>query len=454
MNRIIRCIFCLIGVLAAFSGSNSQDSTDSKSVAIVYKLNIKDDIGPGIWRQTMQAFAEADEVNADYILIHMNTYGGTVIHADSIRTRILNTKTPIFVFIDNNAASAGALISIACDSIYMRPGANIGATTVVNQEGAAMPDKYQSYMRSTMRSTAEATNRNPDIAEAMVDERIKIAGVSDSGKVLTFTTKEAIANNYCEGQAESIEEVLQLAGITDYKIIEYKPTQLEKIINTLVNPVLSGILIMIIIGGIYFELQTPGIGFPLAAAIIAAILYFAPLYLEGLANNWEILLFISGLILIGLEVFVIPGFGVAGILGIILTITGLALSMVDNIGFDFTFTHSDTLIRAFIIVLTSLILSISAAVLLGAKLVTSSAFNRLILQKTQDSSDGYIGVDNREQELIGKNGKALTILRLAGKVTIDGDIYDAVAETGYIEEGEDVTVIKFETTQLFVRKTQ
>jgi membrane-bound serine protease (ClpP class) len=384
----------------------------------------------------------------------MNTYGGTVIHADSIRTRILNTKTPVFVFIDNNAASAGALISIACDSIYMRPGANIGATTVVNQEGAAMPDKYQSYMRSTMRSTAEATNRNPDIAEAMVDERIKIAGVSDSGKVLTFTTKEAIANNYCEGQAESIEEVLQLAGITDYKIIEYKPTQLEKIINTLVNPVLSGILIMIIIGGIYFELQTPGIGFPLAAAIIAAILYFAPLYLEGLANNWEILLFIAGLILIGLEVFVIPGFGVAGILGIILTITGLALSMVDNIGFDFTFTHSGTLIRAFIIVLTSLILSISAAVLLGAKLVTSSAFNRLILQKTQDSSDGYIGVDNREQELIGKNGKALTILRPAGKVTIDGDIYDAVAETGYIEEGEEVTVIKFETTQLFVRKTQ
>lgn len=453
MNWIVRYIFCAIGILLAHNGTNSQDSAEFEAKTVVYKFNIKEDIGPGIWRQTMQAFAEADKANADYILIHMNTYGGTVIHADSIRTRILNTKTPVFVFIDNNAASAGALISIACDSIYMRPGANIGATTVVNQEGKAMPDKYQSYMRSTMRSTAEATNRDPDIAEAMVDERIKVDGISDSGEVLTFTTKEAIANNYCEGQAESIEEVLRLAGITEYKIIEYKPTQLQKIINILVNPVLSGILIMIIIGGIYFELQTPGIGFPIAAAIIAAILYFAPLYLEGMADNWEILLFISGLILLGVEVFVIPGFGVAGILGIICTITGLALSMVDNIGFDFTFTHGDALIRAFIIVFTALILSITTAVLLGARLVTSSAFNRLVLQKTQDSSEGYVGVNVKEAKLVGKNGKALTIMRPAGKVTIDGDIYDAVAETGYIEEGEEVTVIKFETTQLFVRKT-
>ncbi|PCH93390.1 MAG: serine protease [Bacteroidetes bacterium] len=453
VNGIVKFLLCLIGVLAVYSGSSSQHPEAQESKTIVYKFNIKEDIGPGIWRQTLQAFAEAEEANADYIIIHMNTYGGTVVHADSIRTKILNTKTPIFVFIDNNAASAGALISIACDSIYMRRGANIGASTVVNQEGTAMPDKYQSYMRSTMRSTAEATNRNPDIAEAMVDERIKLSGISDSGKVLTFTTKEAIANNYCEGEAESIEKVLQLAGITEYKIIEYKPTQLEKIIGILVNPVLSGILIMIIIGGIYFELQTPGIGFPLAASIIAAVLYFAPLYLEGLANNWEILLFVSGLILIALEVFVIPGFGIAGVLGIIFTITGLSLSMVDNVGFDFTFTHTGTIIRAFIIVLGALVLSITSAVLLGAKLVTSPVFSNLILQATQDSNDGYIGVDNKEKELVGKTGKATTILRPAGKVKIENDIYDAVAETGYIDEGEEVLVIKFETSQLFVRKS-
>ena len=161
-----------------------------------------------------------------------------------------------------------------------------------------MPDKYQSYMRSMMRSTAEAKNRDPEIAQAMVDERVYIPGISDSGEVLTFTTSEAIEHRFCEGEAESIEEVLEMAGIKDYDLIKHELSATDKIIGWLIHPVVSGILIMIIIGGIYFELQTPGVGFPIAAAIIAALLYFAPLYLEGLANNWEILIFVVGLILI------------------------------------------------------------------------------------------------------------------------------------------------------------
>src|SRR5665648_717036 len=123
---------------------------------LVYVFPIKENIGPGIWRQTIKAFAEAESLKADIIVLHMNTYGGTVLDADSMRTKVLNSQIPVYVFIDNNASSAGALISIACDSIYMRKGANMGAATVVNATGQAMPDKYQSYMRSIMRSTAEA----------------------------------------------------------------------------------------------------------------------------------------------------------------------------------------------------------------------------------------------------------------------------------------------------------
>jgi membrane-bound serine protease (ClpP class) len=218
--------------------------------------------------------------------------------ADSIRTAILKSDIPVYVFIDNNAASAGALISISCDSIYMNPGANIGAATVVDQSGKPLPDKYQSYMRSMMRSTAEASGRDPDIAQAMVDPRIRIyiEGISDTGQVLTFTAKEALKHNFCEGIAESIEEVMELANIKEYTIIEQKLTATDKIIKFLINPFVSGILIMIIIGGIYFELQTPGIGFPIAASAIAAIIYFAPLYIEGLAEHWEIVIFIVGVI--------------------------------------------------------------------------------------------------------------------------------------------------------------
>jgi len=134
---------------------------------------------------------------------------------------------------------------------------------------------------------------------------------------------------------ENIKEVMKQAGIKDYEIREFIMTPMEKIIGFLASPAISGFLIMIIIGGIYFELRTPGVGFPSAAAILAAIIYFAPLYLEGLAQHWEIILFIVGLILIAVEIFAIPGFGVAGVSGILLVITGLTLSMVDNVVFKF-----------------------------------------------------------------------------------------------------------------------
>jgi len=303
-----------------------------------------------------------EEWEADVILIHMNTYGGLVDMADSIRTKILNSPIPYWVFIDNNAASAGALISIACDSIFMRPGGNMGAATVVNQTGEQQPDKYQSYMRSTMRSTAEAKGkdtvlingeevytwrRNPFIAEAMVDPALFVAHVSDTGKVLTFTPSEAINWGFCEGEAESLEDVLQRTGIRHYELKPYKESLLDKIFGLLLSPAVQGVLILLIVGGIYFELQSPGVGFPLMASAAAALLYFAPLYLEGLAANWEVIIFIAGIVLVLVEIFAIPGFGVAGISGIILLISGLALSLVDNVVFDFSNVPFIELFKAF-----------------------------------------------------------------------------------------------------------
>jgi membrane-bound serine protease (ClpP class) len=399
----------------------------------------------------------------------MNTYGGTVVDADSIRTKILESKIPVFVFIDNNAASAGALISIACDSIYMRPGSSIGAATVVNQTGEAMPDKYQSYMRSTMRATAEAHGkdtiitdnetiirwrRDPQIAEAMVDPSVFIEGIIDTGKVLTFTPSEAIENGYCEGTAENVDEVLRKVGIENYIIIEYQPTFIEKIIGWLVHPIVSGILIMAIIGGIYFEMQSPGIGFPLGIAILAAIAYFAPLYLEGLAANWEIVVFIVGIILVAIEIFVIPGFGVAGILGIIFIFTGLVLSLIDNINFDFEHVQMEGVGVAVTTVVLGVFGGFVLSLYLSNKLFSakSGLFKNMALNTVQNVDDGFISVDTLLFDLKGKTGVASTVLRPGGKVEIDGDVYDAVAENGYIEKGEKISVIKVESAQLYVEK--
>ncbi len=424
----------------------------SDSLKVVYKIDVREEIGPGIARKMSAALDEAQKVGADLVILHMNTYGGLLDAADSIRTRLLNLPIPVISFIDNNAASAGALISIACNRIYMRSGSSIGAATVVDQSAQALPDKYQSYMRSMMRSTAEKRGRDPKIAEAMVDPRTYIPGVNDSGKVLTFTTSEAIKNGYCEGQAESIEEVLKLEKIDHYTLKTYTPSLVEKIISLLINPAVSGILLLILLGGIYFELQTPGVGFPLLAAIVAGILYFAPLYLEGLAANWEILMAIIGFILLAVEILIIPGFGVTGISGIILIITSFAFSMVGNDGLNFDGIPQIEIVRSFAIVMISLFCSIIVSYFLGKRLIKTNRFGRMVLQGTMNAAEGYNSSDVSLAPLVGSAGLTQSFLRPSGKITISDQSYSANAESGYIESGKEIVVTRFDGLILWVKE--
>lgn len=434
---------------------------------LVYIVDIKDEIGPEIWRLVRKSFDRADKADARYILIHMNTYGGMVVYADSLRSLILNSKKPVWVFIDNNAASAGALIAIACDRIYMREGANIGAATVVNQSGEAMPDKYQSYMRSMIRATAQAQGkdtivrgrdtiyrwkRDPHIAEAMVDESIYIEGVSDSGKIVTFTPAEALEYGFCDGIAGSVEEVLSQEHVENYVIESYIPSAMDRVIGFLINPIVQGLLIMLIVGGIYFELQTPGVGFPLIAALTACLLYFAPLYLEGLAGNWEIAVFILGVVLLLLEIFVIPGFGVAGVSGIVLIVTALVFAGIDKVSFEFAGDFVQAIIRSLFLVVSSAVIALFISMWLGTKLLGSRRW-AFALHAEQRPEEGYVGVDMQAQQEIGKVGKAVTDLRPAGKVEVRGEIFDAVSLLGdYIEKDCEVTVKKYQAGQLYVVK--
>ena len=385
----------------------------------------------------------------------MNTFGGTLKEANEIRTMLLECPTPTMVYININAASAGALISIACDSIYMNPAATIGAATVVDAQGEVQADKYQSYMRAMMRATAEATGRDPHIAEAMVDERISIKGISDSGKVLTFTASEALQHHYCQGIYPDAETALQSLGLDQSRQVKQELKATDKIIHFLVNPFVSGILIMMIIGGIYFELQTPGIGFALGVAVLGCLLYFAPHYLEGLASHWEILIFLVGLVLIVLEIFVIPGFGVAGISGIFLVCAGLTLALVDNWGLNFSLVNPLKLLEAAAVVVVSTVLTL----IIGYKL-SLRLFGRrvrgyaLALDSEQKKEDGFVSVAGLSdyQSLVGREAIAESVLRPAGKINIDGELYDATSESGFIEKGSKVKTQRFENAQFFVRK--
>jgi membrane-bound serine protease (ClpP class) len=417
----------------------------------VMVMDIKATIDPRMARYVKLALEHAEKTNAGLIIIEMDTFGGALDDAKAIVDMLMNEKRPVWVFINSDAASAGALISIACDSIYMAPGATIGAATVVDATGGAAPDKYQSYMRSIMRSTAEENGRDPKIAEGMVDENVVIDSVKQAGKVITFTTSEAIANGYCEGKVESIDEILKKNNITSYELDRFALGATEKIIAFFLNPFISGLLILVIIGGIYFELQTPGIGFPLFAAIVALVFYLVPYYLNGLAEYWEIITLFAGIVLLIVEIFVLPGFGIAGIAGITLTVLSLVLIMLNNDFFNFEFVPLGDIVVAVFATMGG----ISGGALLlffgGARLSKTRAFQKIALVDTQDKAQGYT-VNTLTDTMVGKKGTAYTVLRPGGKVMIDDQIYDAFTRGDYVEKGEPIEVIGNEGITLKVKR--
>jgi len=444
-------VLALLVFLSVLQTTNAQNS------GVVY-VKLQEEIAPSASRLIRKALDKATEENAEAVLIEMDTYGGLLVDADSIRKSILDHPQPVVVFINKNAGSAGALISLACDKIYMAPGATIGSSTVVNGNGEVLPDKYQSYMRSIMRSTAESHGqdtmvdangdttcrykRDPRIAEAMVDDRIAIPGLIDSGKIVAFTTSEAIENRYCEGEAKSKDDVLKAIDLEDAKIIPVVKSSLDKVIGFLAKPALQGTLLVIIFWGIFFEIRTPGIGFPLAAAVGAALLYFAPLYLDGLAANWEILMFLVGLILIGLEIFVIPGFGVAGISGILLTLGSLILSLIRNVDFDFSTSSELEISNALTVVLFAMVGFIIGLVLFGRGMSSSPLFKRLILSTTLEDAKAGIHIPERDNfDLMHKSGVAHTDIRPMGKAKIEGEIIDVKSMGQFIPKGSPVRVI-------------
>lgn len=436
-------------------GKKLADNHSDNSTRKIFYFKIDDNISRPSQRKLDKAIEQATAQNADILFMELNTFGGELDAADKMRTALLECPIPTIVFINKNAASAGALISIACDSIYMAPGSSIGAASVVDQTGQVLPDKYQSYMRSLMRSTAEMNGRNPDIAQAMVDPDVEIPGVSEKGKVLTFTTSEAIENGFCNAEADDMDEVLKLADISSYNIEYQKDTWIDKIISFLINPIVSGILIMFIIGGIYFEMQAPGIGFALLVSAVAALLYFAPHYLEGLAAHWEILVFLVGLGLLLLEIFVVPGFGVTGISGIILMVAALVLTMTFNIGFDFSFSAPELFIKYLFLVIAACFAGFLLSLWLGKKLITADTrYGSLALKTNMDADKGFVAQDMNLTQYVGKQGIASTLLRPVGKVEIDGEYLDATSEVGFIDKGEEIVVTRFENAQLFVKKVQ
>jgi len=440
MKRLLTILSTLLISVSAFC---------SDSLAVFYRIRLDQDIDPSSQRLVTLGLEKARAAEADYVLLDLNTYGGAVNAADSIRSAILRYEKPVVAFVNMQAASAGALISIACDSIYMKTGSSIGAATVVSQTGDVMPDKYQSFMRGMMRSTAQANGRDPKVAESM----------TDTANVLSMTPTEAIAVGYCEGICETEYEVAEkVAGGSEFiiKNMEDDMTWLDRLIQFLLNPLLQSIFMMMIVGGIFVEIRTPGIGLPLITALVGALLYFAPGYLGHLVESWEIILFVVGVVLIGVEIFVLPGFGVCGITGIIAVVVSLAFAMVDNaelFHWDGTL-NLQPVIQPLGIVILSATAAIFGSVWLVKILYPTRSFDHIALRQEMRAQEGFTGVVSGLESLVGETVTVFTDLRPGGKVmTSDGKIIEATLKYGgFSSKGDTLKVISAEQGRLYCEK--
>ena len=433
--KYIRVVFLVIVAL-------SQSFSQTKKV---YYAKIDDEIDLAMAPYVNRVVNEANENEADAIIFKINTFGGRVDAATQIKDAIISSNAVTIAFINNRAISAGALIALSCVKIAMVPGSSIGAATVVDQTGQKVGEKYQSYMRSEMRSTAERNGRRTDIAQGMVDERIIVEGLVDSTQLITLTSSEALKYKIADTVVTDINELFTAFDLEGAQIISVSTNWAEEVVKFLNNPIVSTILIMIGFFGLMAEIKTPGWGLPGTAGIIALILFFGSSYILELASIVEILLFIIGIILIALEIFVIPGFGVAGISGIILVIASLFLSLTGGLPFFDLSIVGKAIIQLAVALGGAFIL-----ILLIAKfLPKSTLFNRLVLAEEERADKGFVSYPSAK-ELIDSEGVALTDLRPAGSAEINSKRYDVVADWQYIEKGKKVKVIRVEGIKVVV----
>ncbi|GIK21204.1 MAG: nodulation protein NfeD [Ignavibacteriales bacterium] len=412
---------------------------------LVYLADIDGEIDLGLAPYITRVVREAEKNNASAIIFKINTFGGRVDAATQIKDAILSSKILTIGFINNRAISAGALIALSCNKIVMVPGSSIGAATVVDQSGEKVGEKYQSYMRSEMRSTAERNGRRTDIAEGMVDERVVIEGLTDSTHLITLTSEEAYKYKIADTLITDYRNVLTAFNLKNAEIVQVSSNWAEEVVRFLNNPIISSILIMIGFFGLMAEIKTPGWGLPGTAGLIALILFFGSSYILQLASMLEILLFVLGLVLLLAEIFIIPGFGVTGVSGIALILVSIFLALL---GSD-PFLDMKTVSMAIIQLSVSLVAALTGLFLLAKFLPKSTAFSRLVLAETQTADKGFVSFPS-DTNLIGKTGIAYTTLRPGGTALIDDRKVDVVADSEYIEKDKKIKVIRVEGIKVVV----
>ncbi len=472
--RAIGLLLATMFLLGLPGTTSAQD--DAADEGPVYRMGITGVIDLGLAPYVDRVIGMAENDDAAAIIIEIDTPGGRLDAVIQMRDSIIDTNVRTIALVDATAFSAGALVAIAADEIYMTPGSVMGAATpVMGGTGEVADEKTISAVRATFESAAEENGRDPRVAAAMVDTRIEIEGLVTDEELLTLTVSEALEFGYAEGVVTDLDDLLVELDLVDNEFIDTSPSLAEQVVRFLTNPLLAGLLLLagflLIIG----DLFSGGIGLAALGGVIALAIFFWGHLLAGLAGWEDIALVVLGLALIAVEVFVLPGFGIAGILGLISIGAGAFMAMIYR---DFDFVTNDDLWRAGLTVGMTIVLAAVGIVLLIMLVARRGAPSSLVLSTrmgsgetvTERSSSGWLRwfdghnrlepdrVERPEGEagsietsLVGSLGTAVTDLRPGGMAEIDGRRVDVVTSGEFIGRGTTVEVVRDDRYRRVVR---
>ncbi|MBA2245658.1 MAG: nodulation protein NfeD [Gemmatimonadetes bacterium] len=433
-----------VGGQALAQAPQAEAPTETQAgEALVYRIPVTGVIEMGLAPFIERSLREAAASGAQAAILDIDTPGGRVDAAERIVDAVGDAGIPVYAFVNRRAFSAGALIALSTNRIYMRPGSTMGAATPVTGEGQKAPEKIVSAMRSEFRALAEERGLDPRVAEAMVDEDIEIAGVVEKGRLLTLSTGEAVNLGYA-AEIESWDALLAELGAAQATVVESRTNWAERLVRFFTNPIVAPFLLSIGFLGLMIEIKTPGMGLPGLAGATSLGLFFGSHLIIGLAG-WEVLMLLAGGILLLLaEAFVFPGFGVAGILGVLAVLASIFLSLIGSMP-----TSGDIMVALNVIAASLVIVGVVGWQLMR-HLPKDRRARRIMLETSTSREAGYISGDMRD-ELVGTEGVAVTDLRPAGTGQFGEEMVDVVSEGGWVVAGTPIRVLRADGYRQVVR---
>jgi membrane-bound serine protease (ClpP class) len=436
MRRLVPLTLAIVAALGQRAAAQAP---------VVYRISITGVVEMGLAPYVARSLREAQSAGAVAAYLDIDTPGGRVDAAERIADDVRAAPIPVYAYVNPRAYSAGALIALSTHTIYMSPGAVIGAATPVDGQGTKAPEKVVSAMRAEFRALAEQRGIDPNLAEAMVDESVEIPGVVRKGQLLTLSTGEAVRLGFAKASVASEDSLLAAIGHPNARVVATQTNWAEGIVRFLTNPLVSPLLLSLGILGLVFEIKTGAFGLGGLISLVSLGLFFGSSLILGLAGWEEVLLLGLGLIALGVEVFVLPGFGVAGILGIVAIAASMVLAMMGG------YPTTGDVAQALAVLGASLFITTAVIYAWLRHLPNSGRFSGLLLTGAGHRDAGFTTAPSRP-ELVGREGTALTDLRPSGTARIGEERIDVVTEGQYVAQGSKVLVVRSEGYRHVVRQ--